>query len=195
MYLCDFFIHGTGGSAYEEVNDFFIEKVLGVKPPAFGTASATWLVDPKESEALDKVLSYGEKILAWERLLEKNPESLFNRVEAWKTELPSFMQPAFQSCLDDAKLAEKAAEKGRLLALLHNPAQKAQAAAKIKEINLFLSEGLTEALKAVEKGKLDIEQIQQSHEVLSFRQYPYFCYSPDAILELKTKVRDLIPPA
>jgi hypothetical protein len=193
MYLCDFFIHGTGGSAYEEVNDLFMEKVLGVKPPAFGTATATWLVDPKESESLDKVVSYGEKILTWERLLEKNPESLFNRVEAWKSELPAFMHPAFQACLNDGKLAQKAAEKGKWLALLQNPAQKPQASAKIKEINLALVEGLTEALKAVEKGKWDIEQIKQIHEILSFRLYPYFCYSPDAILDLKTKVRALIP--
>jgi hypothetical protein len=195
IYLCDFFIHGAGGSAYEEVNDLFIERVLGVKPPAFGTATATWLVDPKEGEALDKVLAYGEKVQAWERNLEKNPEYLFTRVEAWRNELPPFMQAAFQTCLDNSQLAEKAAEKGKWLELLKNPARRAEASLKIKEINPALYEGLTEALKAIEKGKMDMDQVKQSRDVLAFRQYPYFCFSPEAFLDLKEKVRALIPQA
>ncbi len=189
MYLCDFFIHGIGGSTYEEVNDLFIEKVLGVMPPAFGTATATWLVEPKESESMAKVLSFEEKILAWERILEKNPESLFTRAAAWKTELPPFMQSAFQTCLNNPQLAAKAAEKGKWLAALQNPAQRAEASAKIKEINAVIYEGLTEALKAIEKGKLDMDQLKQVHDVLSFRKFPYFCYSPEAFKDLKTQVR------
>lgn len=193
IYLCDFFIHGIGGSTYEEVNDLFIEKMLGVKPPAFGTATATWLVDPKESESIERVLAYEEKVLAWERNLGKNPEYLFTRAEAWKAELPSFVQAAFQSCLANPQLAEKAAEKNKWLGLLKNPAKKAEASLRIKGINSALFEGLTEALKAIEKAKMDMDQIKQSRDVLAFRQYPYFCYSPEAFQDLKDKVRALIP--
>ncbi len=193
MYLCDFFIHGIGGSAYEEVNDLFIEKVLGIKPPAFGTATATWLVEPKDSEALDKVAGFEDKILSWERILEKNPEYLFLKAEAWKTELPAFMHSAFLACLNNAPLAAKAAEKGKWVELLKNPARKAEASLRIKDINSILSEGLTEVMKVVLKGKLEIEQVKQSRDVLSYRKYPYFCYSSEAFLELKAKVRALIP--
>jgi hypothetical protein len=193
MYLCDFFIHGTGGSTYEEVNDLFIGKVLGVMPPAFGTATSTWLVDPPESEAMDKVLAHEEKVLAWERNLEKNPEYLFTRSDAWKAELPSFMQAAFQACLNDPKLAALAAEKGKWVEKLKNPAQRAEASLKIKEINPALYEGLTEALKAIEKAKMDMDQLKQSRDVLAFREYPYFCFDPEAFQDLKAKVRASIP--
>ena len=193
MYLCDFFIHGIGGSAYEEVNDLFIERVLGVMPPSFGTATATWLVDPKESEAMDKILSFEEKVLTWERNLEKNPEYLFTRAAAWKTELPPFMQAAFQSCLNNPQLAAKAAEKGKWLAALQNPAQRAVASAKIKEINPAIYEGLTEALKAIEMAKMEMDQLKQVRDVLAFREYPYFCFTPEAIQELKSLIRSMIP--
>ncbi len=193
MYLCDFFIHGMGGSSYEEVNDIFIEKVLGVKPPVFGTATATWLVDPKESESMDKILSFEEKILSWERILEKNPEYLFTRSETWKTELPPFMQAAFQTCLKNPELAKMAAEKVKWVELLKNPTQRTEASMKIKTINPTLYEGLTEALKVLEKGKMDLEQLKQTRDVLAYRQYPYFCYSPEAFQALKDKVRASIP--
>jgi hypothetical protein len=103
------------------------------------------------------------------------------------------MQAAFQTCLKNSELAKLAAEKVKWVELLKNPAQRAEASMKIKTINPTLYEGLTEALKVLEKGKMDLEQLKQTRDVLAFRQYPYFCYSPEAFQALKDKVRASIP--
>jgi len=122
LYLCDFFIHGTGGAAYEEVGDMILNKVFNVKPPAFGVVSATYLVEPKESKGIDMIVDHVEKIQWWQRALEQNPEYLFMRFTSWQKELPGFMHPAFIKCYNDESLRKLALEKDRLVKLLQDPA-------------------------------------------------------------------------
>jgi len=88
LFLCDYFVHGTGGRAYEEVNDLFIEKTFKSKPPGFGTATATYWVEGDQAGKIDHIVKFEPKMEAWERSLEKNPEYLFTKQEAWKKEMP-----------------------------------------------------------------------------------------------------------
>lgn len=190
MYLCDFFIHGTGGAVYEEVGDMLFTKFFKLKPLSFGVATATYLVSPEESRGLEAVSVREEKILWWERALAKNPEYLFTKKEAWEKELPSFMHPAFKECLNNAYLRNLAETKGKWLTALQNPTYKTEASYKIKEINHVLYDGLKEAIKALEKGLVDIEKVREPHEILSYREYPFFCYPPELFAEMKEKIRE-----
>ncbi len=189
MYLCDFFIHGTGGAVYEEVGDMIFSRYFRLKPLSFGVATGTYLVDPKESHGVDVVLTYEEKIAAWERALEKNPEYLFTKPEDWKRDLPSFMHPIFLETANNPGLRKLATEKERLISLLKDPAQRSQASKKIKEVNFALYDGYTDVLKALEKGLLDVGKVKDTKDVLSFREYPFFCYPPETFTDMKEKIR------
>ncbi|HJT25059.1 MAG TPA: hypothetical protein VJ873_10810, partial [bacterium] len=191
MYLCDFFIHGTGGAVYEEVGDMLFSKFFKVKPLSFGVATATFLVDPEGSKGMDAVMSHEERIQWWDRALSKNPEYLFTKKEVWEKELPSFIQAGFKKCLNNPYLRNLAETKVKWLGALQNPTYKSEASYKIKEINHVLYEGLTEAIQALEKGLLDIEKVKQPKEVMSFREYPFFCYPPEVFTEMRDKIREL----
>jgi|GEM_PF-1077390 len=188
MYLCDFFIHGTGGAAYEEVGDSLFEKFFKLKPLSFGVASATYLVDPEGSQGIGLVLEHEEKILWWERALEKNPEYLFTRQDQWKKDLPSFMHASFKGVLENAYLRNLAETKGKWLSALQNPTYKTEASYKIKEINHVLYDGYTEPLKALEHGLLDVTKVKDTKEVLGFREYPFFCYPQESFTDMREKV-------
>lgn len=190
MYLCDFFIHGVGGGAYEEVGDLVFTKFFKLKPLSYGVATATYLVDPEGSRSVDLVAGFEPKISWWSRALEKNPEYLFIRQDQWKKELPSFMQEAFKKALDDPYLRSLAEAKGKWIEALQNPTYKTQASYKIKEINHVLFERYTEPLKALEKGLLDVEKVRKTKDVLGFREYPFFCYPPEIFSEMHEKVRE-----
>jgi hypothetical protein len=41
LFLCDMFMHGIGGSKYDEVTDALLQDFFGVQPPAYATVSAT----------------------------------------------------------------------------------------------------------------------------------------------------------
>jgi hypothetical protein len=190
MYLCDFFIHGIGGSVYEEVGDNLFSKFFKLKPLTFGVVSATYLVNPEESRGLEAVTSHEEKILWWERALAKNPEYLFTKKADWERDLPSFMQSSFKNCLGNAYLRNLAESKAKWLGALQNPTYKTEASYKIKEINHVIYDGITEAIKALELGILDIEKVKERKEILSIREYPFFCYPQEVFIEMKEKVRE-----
>jgi hypothetical protein len=194
MYLCDYFIHGTGGAAYEEVGDILFTKYFKLKPLSFGVATGTYLVEPEKIRGLEEVAGREERILWWERALAQNPEYLFTKKDAWEAELPSFMHPAFKLCLGNAYLRNLVETKMKWLSALQNPTYKTQAAYKIKEINHVLYEGYAEALQAMEKGLADIEKVKKPIDILSYREYPFFCYPQEMFPEMKDKIREAAHP-
>ena len=189
MYLCDFFIHGTGGASYEEIGDALFMKVLKVKPPAYGVATSTYLVDPKESRALENILGFEEKIQLWQRALAQNPEYLFTKSDLWQKDLPSHIGAKFKECLDNEALRKLAAEKGKLVESLKDPARREEASRKIKQVNFALYDGYTEALKALEQGMLDVGKLKETRDVLGFREYPFFCFQPQVFVDMRDKIR------
>ena len=64
LCLADLFVHGIGGSKYDEVTDGLIVRFFGLEPPAFGTVSATaylpfaepFGVDPADAARLSRDL-------------------------------------------------------------------------------------------------------------------------------------------
>lgn len=195
LYLCDYFIHGVGGGVYEKVNDLFIVKVFKAKAPDFGVVTATWWVDPVQSAKVEEIVRYEERVIFWERTLSKNPETLFTRAESWEKELPDFIRKEFALVAKTPTLRELAQEKVQCVAQLRDPAQKAKAAKRIGEINGLLSARYDPILKVLEKGLLDIEKVKNIQGTLSFREYPFFAYSPKIFPEMKKKIEAALSPA
>jgi hypothetical protein len=190
MFLCDFFVHGAGGAAYEDVGNRLFTKVFRANPPVFGMATGTWSVDPEGSRALEAIGSFEAGIQEWRRYLEKNPEAVFTRSGSWRSGLPPFMHPAFEAVLADAGLRKLTDEKASLVGRLQDPARREEAARRIKTLNEGLGDGVREARKVLEQGLLDVEKVRETREVLSFREYPFFCYEPGLFAAMKDRVRE-----
>src|SRR5665213_2310386 len=188
MYLCDFFIHGIGGGFYEEVGDLFFQKTFQVTPPVYGVISATYLVDFNGSKKLDLIVDREKALESWKRILEQNPEYLFTKQEVWKKDLPPFVQPPTEECLNDESLKKLAKEKIDLLGVLKDPVRRPEAAKKIKELNSLLFEGYGNVLKAIEEGRLDVDAVKTTREALSYREYPFFCFEESVFLDMKEKI-------
>jgi hypothetical protein len=129
-----------------------------------------------------------EKALeSWKRILEQNPEYLFTKQEVWKKDLPPFVQPPTEDCLNNESLKKLAKEKIDLLAVLKDPVRRQEAAKKIKELNSLLFEGYGNILKAIEEGRLDVDAVKTTREALSYREYPFFCFEESVFLDMKEK--------
>jgi hypothetical protein len=189
LFLCDYFVHGTGGRAYEEVNDLFIEKTFKSKPPAFGTATATYWVEGDQAGKIDHIVKFEPKMEAWERSLEKNPEYLFTKQEAWKKEMPHFIQEKFNAVLGRPELRALAEEKEKWVEALKDPSRREAASRRIPEINRSLYDQYDEVLFALEAGLLDVNRLREMDQVLTFREYPFFCYSPETFRDMREKIR------
>ncbi len=195
LYLCDFFIHGMGGGWYEEVNDLIFKKALKIKPLAYGVVSATYLVEPEESQPLEIITDHEKNLEKWERILEKNPEYLFTRQDSWIKELPVFMHMVFKKCLENGKLEKLAEEKKKWVNLLSDPAQRTEASQKIRAINDELYDECIEAAKILEMGILDVARVKEVKDVLSFREYPFFCFPKEIFTNMKDIVRQEVDRA
>jgi len=189
MYLCDFFIHGIGGGAYEEVGDLFFKKTVNADPPVYGITSATYLIDDKESEGLDVIVNHERIMGLWKRALEQNPEYLFTRPDDWKRDLPAFIRGYFERCFEIPSLKKMADEKKSLLDFLKDPAKKSAAAKRIKELNGELFASYAEIIKAIDQGLLDAQAVKEARDVLAFREYPFFCFGEEVFLDMKEKVK------
>lgn len=189
MYLCDFFIHGTGGAVYEEVGNRFFEKALKSEAPAFGVVTATYLADAPDSENVEKITEREKALEWWKRSLEKNPEYLFTQEEEWRKELPAFMHVKFKECLDDPELRKAAQQKASQIALLMDPAQRAAAVLKIKELNAKLTDAYVLVFAVIEQGLSDIQMVRETGDALAFREYPFFCFEPEIFQDMRDKIK------
>jgi hypothetical protein len=72
LVLSDLFIHGIGGAKYDELTDLIIRRLLGIEPPAYMTATATFrLPIERPGVAPDDVRQSARRI----RELRSRPES------------------------------------------------------------------------------------------------------------------------
>ena len=126
---------------------------------------------------------------AWERSLEKNPEYLFTKQEAWKKEMPHFIQEKFNAVLGRPELRALAEEKEKWVEALKDPSRRESASRRIPEINRSLYDQYDEILFALETGLLDVNRLRELDKVLTFREYPFFCYSPETFRDMREKIR------
>ncbi len=75
LALCDLFIHGIGGSEYDQLTDQIIREFFGIEPPEYMTLTATMKLDPRLAEINRQQILEAEKML---RELEFHPEVYLN---------------------------------------------------------------------------------------------------------------------
>jgi hypothetical protein len=171
------------------VGDTLFTKTFKLKPLSYGVVSATYHVDPRQSRGVEAVMKYDEKITWWQRALDQNPEYLFTKADVWKNEIPPFMHPMFQACFDNPALRKLAEEKSRLVAEMQDPAKREATSQNIKKVNISLYDGYAPVLKALEQGLLDVSKVKDTWEVLTYREYPFFCYPAQVFTDMKEKIR------
>jgi hypothetical protein len=78
LILSDMFIHGIGGAKYDELTDSIIRRFFGIEPPAYITATATFLLPIERPQVtLDDVRAAARRI----RDVRYRPESLLRHEE------------------------------------------------------------------------------------------------------------------
>ena len=75
VVLGDLFVHGIGGSKYDQLTDMLIERFLGLEPPAYMTATATLRLPVRLPQETDEDL---RRVDAELRNLTYHPESFLN---------------------------------------------------------------------------------------------------------------------
>jgi hypothetical protein len=75
VVLGDLFVHGIGGSKYDQLTDLLIERFLGLEPPAYLTATATLRLPVRLPQETDEDL---HRVDAELRNLTYHPESFLN---------------------------------------------------------------------------------------------------------------------
>ncbi len=75
LTLCDLFIHGIGGSKYDQLTDQIIRKFFGIEPPEYMTLTATMKLHPRVAEINRQQIVEAEKML---RELGFHPEDYLN---------------------------------------------------------------------------------------------------------------------
>jgi hypothetical protein len=185
LFLCDFFVHGLGGGAYEPANDCFLEELGEPPPPAYGTVTATLLIDPEAEPRYRDLLESSRKAVAWRRALEKNPEYLLTRRTAWEPDLPESLRSRCVESSARPALRDEALEKAALLEALADPARRGVAGKRIRELNEVMAGHLGELWKAFDAFEKGIGFLSELHGALAFREYAYFCYPPRQYVELR----------
>jgi hypothetical protein len=71
LFIGDLFIHGIGGSKYDELGDEIMRRFLGIEPPAFLTVSMTlWLDLPRDETSASDLAAVQRRL----RDLQFNPD-------------------------------------------------------------------------------------------------------------------------
>jgi hypothetical protein len=167
-FVCDLFIHGVGGGAYDRVTDDVFRRYFGIEPPAFVVASITMYLALGAHVVTDEEVS-----AARERLnrLDHNPDALLGEIE-------------FDTAEERARAVLLAREKAGLVAAIGEPdADKKTLGQRIREVNGELALML-EPLKETLRAELENLQARRAaSDVLTDRTYPYCFWSPSEVAE------------
>ncbi len=185
LFLCDFFVHGLGGGAYEPANDLFLEELGEAAPPAFGAVTATLLIDPEAEPRYREILEGLLRAVPWRRVFEKNPETLLTRRADWESALPESLRALCVELSARPALSGKAEEKIALLQALSDPARRGGAGKRIKKSNEIMTGNLGRLWNAFDKFEEGVDSLRKLQEGLAFREYAHFCYPPRQYVELR----------
>jgi hypothetical protein len=168
LFVCDLFIHGTGGARYDLVTDAVIRRFYGIEPPRYAVTSMTMYlpvgvhaVTPAEVEAAEQKRNR----------IAHNPDQL---LDEFRFEDPKERELAFA-------LAD---EKGRLTAEIRaEGADKKALGKRIREVN----EDLAALLRplADELGR-EIESLKaqlEAADIMTDRTYPFCFWSPEEVAD------------
>jgi hypothetical protein len=161
LVLGDLFLHGIGGSKYDELTDEIIRRFFGVEPTAYSTVTATRCLAPRPLEAEQQQLRRIDRAL---RDMHYNPDRFVDEADA-----------------REEKIAGWIAEKRRLIAAEPPPGARKGRHQAIEEANRRLRECVESKRRELvfERQRL-AEQVRVSR-LIGSREFS-FCLFPEESL-------------
>ncbi len=166
LFLCDLFIHGVGGAKYDTITDKIINRFYRLTPPSYACVSATLFPDIPVQDHQAKLAAAHQTL----RDIDQRPESVAQNF------------PEIALTIEPLKLAKEA-----LIARIREPsADKKSLGAEIGDLNARMSQLFSPVKKAVtaEIGRLG--KLQKECDAAHSRDYPYFFYRPEEVMNLLT---------
>ena len=152
LFLCDLFIHGTGGGNYDRATDMIIREYFGVEPPAYCVTTATIYPDlPMVREIELKIRRLKEKL----REMKQHPKK--------------YADPSRAATLLKEKARITSSRAGKLGRETHM---------RIKEINGKLRGKIAGLTDETEKKLEELEKIEKAERPWRRRDFPYFLFGP-----------------
>ncbi|MDR5694071.1 MAG: hypothetical protein QN198_04445 [Armatimonadota bacterium] len=164
LFIADLFIHGVGGSRYDEVTDAVIRDFWGIAPPPYIVASATLWPDLDGHEEVEEERRQLQKRLLDLRhnpdrhLPNPTPEQVALIEEKWR----------YIRSLEEGLPRKRRRELTR----------------RIREINVRLSEALREEIAEVEERLSQLKSRLEEAQAATYRGYPYFLFFPHEVESL-----------
>ena len=163
LVLADLFLHGIGGAKYDQVTDRFAERLLGVRPPAYATMTATLRL-PIEHDAPSE--SDRRALLQTLRDIQYHPERFTPGSEAAAEK---------QHWVDTPKTRENAAERH----------------AAITAANRSMVESLVDRRREVEEQLASTAADLRAAAVLDSREHSFCLFPADNLRERLRKLASL----
>lgn len=164
LLLCDLFIHGVGGAKYDTITDKIISRFYRLTPPSYACVSATLFPDiPVRDHQAE--LSAAHQTL---RDIDQRPERVAEN------------HPGIALAIEPLKLAKEA-----LIAKIGGPgADKRSLGREIGLLNRKMSQLLGPVKQTVTAELGRLEKLQKECEAARSRDYPYFFYRPEQVMNL-----------
>jgi hypothetical protein len=171
LLLSDLFIHGIGGSKYDELGDVIARRFFGIEPPAFLTVSLTlWLGIPLEPATTN--LAEFDRLL---RSLTHNPDR--HAHEPFPDELRILIRNKQE--LIAAPISTHRQRRDRCLA--------------IRACNESMQPWVRGLVAEVLERRWDARLRQQSNRVAKGRDFAFVLHSPDKLKEtFRSDVRAIV---
>ena len=152
LFLCDLFIHGTGGGNYDRATDMIIGEYFGVEPPSYCVTSATVYPDlPMDREIEPKIRRLKEAI----RTMKQHPEN--------------YADPAAAAPLIEEKRNILSKREGKLDREAHR---------RIQEIKEELAGRIAGLIDHAERELAGLEETAGKEKPWRRRDFPYFLFDP-----------------
>ncbi len=163
LVLSDVFVHGIGGSKYDELTDNLIWQYWGIQPPVYATATATYRlpVAGRPWTTTEMVRSTQSRL----REMSYHPEKFLGA--------------------RDGAVEEYIQRKRELLNLQPTFASQATFANEMQHVNQSLRAALSEEIQATEEELERLRHSFQQDRVLGSREFSFVCFPETLPIQLR----------
>ena len=160
LLLGDLFLHGIGGSKYDELTDLVIRRFFGITPPGYVTITATLRLPlPRSAEELPPLGQLEHEI----RRLQYHPERYLD------------------GRTSESRVSTLIGEKRRWIATVPTRETVRPRYLGIRRVNDELQPWLADEMIRLRRHRDDAQQSARSQAILNSREYD-FCLYPAAML-------------
>jgi hypothetical protein len=189
LLYSDVFVHGIGGAAYDRLTDRLIERLFGIKPPAFVAATATLLLPIERPHGSAAELHQVEAEL---RELNYHPERYLPKsAPSDEATIARDGSPLHQ--LPDAEAVLLAAEKQKWLAALPPRGSRLERHRHIARINQELQPWLAERRRSLLNRREKLARLLHRESLLSGRAFSYCLFPIETIWNLMLELSRATP--